>query len=104
MARGMSQAALAESLGITFQQIQKYERGANRISASKLIEIARALSVSPADLLRDLDGASQESGPTAPTAPGAQELVSIYHRLRPPLRRAVLNLARDLGTGHVSEG
>ena len=41
---GISQEKLAEELGLTFQQIQKYERGANRVSASKLYEIARALS------------------------------------------------------------
>jgi transcriptional regulator with XRE-family HTH domain len=40
---GVSQERLAESLGITFQQVQKYERGANRVSASKLWEIATAL-------------------------------------------------------------
>jgi transcriptional regulator with XRE-family HTH domain len=41
----ISQEKLAEALGLTFQQVQKYERGANRISASKLYEIARALQV-----------------------------------------------------------
>ena len=41
---GVSQERLAEALGITFQQVQKYERGANRVSASKLWEIARALN------------------------------------------------------------
>ena len=41
--RGVSQEKLAESLGLTFQQVQKYERGANRISASKLYEIAASL-------------------------------------------------------------
>ena len=40
---GVSQERLAESLGITFQQVQQYERGANRVSASKLWEIATAL-------------------------------------------------------------
>ena len=44
-ASGMSQEALADRLGLTFQQVQKYERGANRISASKLFEIAAALNV-----------------------------------------------------------
>jgi len=42
----ISQERLAETLGLTFQQVQKYERGANRISASKLYEIARSLRVS----------------------------------------------------------
>lgn len=42
---GMSQEKLAEKLGLTFQQIQKYEKGANRIGASRLLEIALALGV-----------------------------------------------------------
>jgi len=42
---GMSQQALAEHLGVTFQQVQKYEIGANRVSASRLWEIARLLEV-----------------------------------------------------------
>src|SRR5471032_2060573 len=42
----ISQEKLAETLGLTFQQVQKYERGSNRISASKLYEIARSLRVS----------------------------------------------------------
>jgi len=41
--RGISQTTLGESIGVTFQQIQKYERGTNRISASKLLRIAKAL-------------------------------------------------------------
>src|SRR4029079_10891894 len=40
---GVSQERLADDLGLTFQQVQKYERGANRVSASKLYEIARSL-------------------------------------------------------------
>lgn len=99
----MSQAALAESLGITFQQIQKYERGANRISASKLIEIARSLGLPPAELLRDLADAADDADVALPSAPGAQELIAAYQRLRPPLRRAVLNLARDLAVGNADE-
>jgi transcriptional regulator with XRE-family HTH domain len=43
--RGLSQGAVAERVGLTFQQVQKYERGANRISASKLYEIAGVLGV-----------------------------------------------------------
>lgn len=43
---GISQERLADDLGLTFQQVQKYERGANRVSASKLYEIARSLKAS----------------------------------------------------------
>ncbi|MDF7674083.1 helix-turn-helix transcriptional regulator [Acetobacteraceae bacterium ESL0709] len=52
--RGLSQSRLAESLGITFQQIQKYERGANRVGASRLYEIARVLDVPVSFFFDDL--------------------------------------------------
>ena len=45
--RGQSQTKLADKLGLTFQQVQKYETGANRISASKLFDISRILGVTP---------------------------------------------------------
>lgn len=48
---GKSQEYLAHAVGLTFQQIQKYERGSNRVSASKLCEIAEALGVTPGSLL-----------------------------------------------------
>ncbi|RAX42600.1 helix-turn-helix domain-containing protein [Rhizobium tropici] len=49
--RSMSQTELAEVLGITFQQIQKYEKGTNRVAASTLIIICQALRVSPLEIL-----------------------------------------------------
>ena len=48
--RGMSQAMLAERIGVTFQQVQKYERGANRVGASRLSQIASVLGVSVGEL------------------------------------------------------
>ena len=56
---GMSQEKLGEALGITFQQIQKYEKGTNRIGASRLHQIAQVLSV-PIDFL--YEGAPQSEG------------------------------------------
>lgn len=52
---GMSQANLAEHLNVSFQQLQKYEKGTNRVSASKLVMIAQALGVSTATLLPSPD-------------------------------------------------
>ena len=49
---GMSQEKLGELLGITFQQVQKYENGKNRISAGRLYEVAKALGLSRKDLYR----------------------------------------------------
>jgi transcriptional regulator with XRE-family HTH domain len=67
IALGVSQTALAKALGLTFQQVQKYEKGANRVSASTLVRVARELGVTVAFLVG-------EEGQTAPPPPGpAQE-------------------------------
>ena len=52
---GMTQQQLADMVGIKFQQIQKYETGANRVSASRLWEISRALSVPISRFFEDFD-------------------------------------------------
>lgn len=67
--RKMSQTELGNRIGVTFQQVQKYERGSNRVSASKLVEIARALDV---DVKLFFDGLEEEVGnndnqPASPT-------------------------------------
>jgi transcriptional regulator with XRE-family HTH domain len=51
LAAGMSQGELGKACGITFQQIQKYENGSNRVGSSRLMQIAEALKVPPATLL-----------------------------------------------------
>lgn len=54
---GLSQATLAEELGVTFQQVQKYEKGSNRISAPKLVQVCKVLGCSPMDFLGEhMDG------------------------------------------------
>src|SRR5438874_3556293 len=53
VSRGLSQSALASQLGLTFQQLQKYEKGSNRISASKLHDIAQILGVEVASFSDD---------------------------------------------------
>ncbi len=62
MARGMSQEQLAELLGLTFQQVQKYEKGVNRIGAGRLWDISRILDVS---VQYFFDGLNQKSGAVA---------------------------------------
>src|SRR6266545_1294152 len=61
---GISQEKLADALGLTFQQVQKYERAANRVSASKLWEVARALNTSISYFYEGLsvEGAMQAHG------------------------------------------
>lgn len=63
-ARGLSQSRLADDLGITFQQVQKYEKGTNRISASRLFEISRLLGVDVPELYFGADDTALASGDT----------------------------------------
>lgn len=57
MQLSLSQTDLANALGITFQQVQKYEKGTNRVSASKMWEISKCLKVQPSFFFDGLDGA-----------------------------------------------
>jgi transcriptional regulator with XRE-family HTH domain len=70
---GMSQGRLGEALDVTFQQIQKYEKGANRIGASRLQQLARVLEVPPAFFFEDAP--SFEPGAAAFAEPAASAYV-----------------------------
>ena len=107
---GVSQEKLAEELGLTFQQIQKYERGANRVSASKLYEIARALSTPVAYFFQGLSDATEpqkfgfaESGSDQLVleflmTPEGLELATLFPKIpRGRLRRRLLELVRAMG-------
>ena len=100
---GISQEALAEQCGVSFQQIQKYENGANRISFSRLVQIARALQCRVVDLMDVLDapdgqGAGDLDILTRMRTPGALELLSAYERLSPDTRSSLLVLLRTLAS------
>ena len=95
----MSQQALAAAVGITFQQIQKYERGANRVSASMLARIAQALDIPVAELFGANDGARGVTDELAALLgePGALELLRAYVRLPRPARAALIAFLATLG-------
>lgn len=63
--RGMSQETLGEACGVSFQQIQKYEAGTNRLSGSRLFQVAQALGVAPADFFAGLELAGNDADPAA---------------------------------------
>lgn len=105
---GMSQEKLGEALGLTFQQVQKYERGANRIGAGRLFELSRMLDV-PVSFFFD-DMAVETSGGPVPGIAAARldtpdlarreilELARAFDRIRDEkTRRVVLELTRSLG-------
>jgi len=96
---GISQEALAEQCGVSFQQIQKYENGANRISFSRLVQIARALKCRVVDLMDVLDGPDRENTGdvdllTRMRTPGAIELLAAYEQMAPEARSSLVSLLR----------
>ncbi len=104
---GLSQEGLAEHLDLTFQQVQKYERGSNRISASKLYEISKALGAPVAyffegygeDEHRDSfnESASEQSVHSFLMTTEGIELAEAFPRIKPSkLRRNILDLVRSL--------
>ena len=99
---GLNQTQLGEKLGITFQQIQKYENGANRISASRLYQMTRILDV-PVSFFFDglVEGASAWSPDNILVKRETLEFVRAYYRIGDPatrmhlfeLTKAMANLA-----------
>ena len=84
----ITQAELAKAIGVTFQQVQKYEKGTNRISASRLVRIAALLETTCATLLG-------ETG--AEEIPGASALARQWCRIADPQeRQAIVTLVRGL--------
>ena len=105
MRLGMSQEGLAEQLGITVPQVQKYEKGVNRIGASRLHRIAGLLDVpigcffeAHAGPRASEVGAAEERHQPDPSVFADRETIELamaFHRItRPELRRALLELAR----------
>ena len=68
LARKLSQLALAAAIGISFQQVQKYEKGANRVGAGRLVRIANALGVPVMALLAGVPGAARKTADATPVA------------------------------------
>jgi transcriptional regulator with XRE-family HTH domain len=61
---GISQTTLAEAMGLTFQQVQKYEKGMNRVSSSRLVDMANALDVSISYFFEDMSATVQRQTPS----------------------------------------
>jgi transcriptional regulator with XRE-family HTH domain len=104
--RGISQTALAEQLGVTFQQVQKYEKGANRIGASRLSQIATALDISIAELFepsREKKAADIDSPFKLLAEPGALRVLKAYVQTSDPaVRRAIVNLIEGIASREPS--
>ena len=97
--RRMSQTELAEQIGVTFQQVQKYEKGTNRIGASRLSRIATILGISIAELFETSD---EEAGDSALlfrllAEPGALRVLKAYTRTSDPrVRHSIAELVEGI--------
>jgi transcriptional regulator with XRE-family HTH domain len=98
MNRGMSQAGLAERTGVTHQQLQKYERGTERVGASRLSRIATVLDVSVGELFESEAGSSGVSLPVRLfTEPGALRVLRADARTtNPRVRRSLAKLVESI--------
>lgn len=97
--RGMSQTMLAERIGVTFQQVQKYERGANRVGASRLSQIASVLGVSVGELFESSQ--AESPGLNSPVhllaEPGALRVLKAYARTTSPrVRLCIAKLVESI--------
>lgn len=108
---GMSQEKLGAALGLTFQQVQKYERGTNRIGSSRLYQLGRILEVPVSFFFDDMPSETVASAPAAPEAEAevfdqedlskreTLELVRAYYRINDPaVRKRVFELVKAVGT------
>ncbi|MDH5452630.1 MAG: helix-turn-helix domain-containing protein [Paracoccaceae bacterium] len=96
---GMTQQQLADQVGIKFQQIQKYETGMNRVSASRLWDISEALDVAISFFFEGLEARNPESVEIAGDIMADKEalmLVRSYYSIPEPQRRRLFDLAKVL--------
>lgn len=117
---GMSQEKLGEAIGLTFQQVQKYERGANRIGSSRLYDLSRVLDVPVSFFFDDMSeetagqsprligGLTEEPAPFEAdpmTKRETLELVRAYYRIADPqVRKRVFELAKALAAASDAAG
>ncbi len=107
---GMSQEKLGDALGLTFQQIQKYERGANRIGSSRLFKLSQILDVPVSFFFEDMPEEVERANRGLAEAPAEPfeadqlskretlELVRSYYRIsEPKIRKRVFELVKAIG-------
>ncbi len=98
---GMSQGQLGEALGVSFQQVQKYENGTNRISASTLLRLSQTLGVSPSFFFDEVpaDSAPPENRwKSDPSSGETLMLVQAYYRIPWPLRHSLCQVMKSVAT------
>lgn len=113
MLMGMSQERLGELLGLTFQQVQKYEKGVNRIAAGRLFEISTILSVPISFFYEDFDGHKSQGFAEGAEPPPVMQFMASGEGLQlslafmrindPKVRRRILELVRSLADEEAAD-
>ena len=91
---GMSQERLAESIGLTFQQVQKYERGSNRVGSSRLFDLTRVLDVPISYFFEEMDAGVAEKSPSRLMGVPASKIQKATAEPDPLVKRETLELVR----------
>ena len=91
---GMSQEKLAEAIGLTFQQVQKYERGANRVGSSRLFDLARVLDVPISYFFEDMEANVAAKSPSRLMGVSESKLQPYSAEPDPLAKRETLELVR----------
>src|SRR6476661_10152055 len=91
---GMSQEKLGEAIGLTFQQVQKYERGANRVGSSRLFDLARVLEVPIAYFFEDMEASVANKSPSRLMGVSETRMQPYVSKPDPLARRETLELVR----------
>ena len=116
---GMSQATLGEAIGLTFQQVQKYERGTNRVSSSRLFDLSRVLDVPVSSFFEDTPAEVTASSPAqgrrkAKEPPSYErdpmakretlELVRTYYKIsNPQVRQRLFEMVKAIGASFENQ-
>ena len=113
---GMSQEELGRNLGLTFQQVQKYEKGTNRVSASRLAQIAEILGVTPMfffDALPEGATGTKKNGAVSSTKPPIESILQSPDGLQlnrafariedPKVRRSLVDLVRAVADSREAQ-
>ena len=99
LARGLSQSDLAHTIGVSFQQVQKYEKGVNRVGAGRLVRVASALAVPVMALLKGVPGLRGRAAPAVDAViatPGQMRLVQAFATIADgAVRRSLIALTED---------
>lgn len=98
-ASGMSQMRLADQIGVSYQQVQKYEKGASKLSVPRLMQIAEVFGVPVTAFLQDdtMDSGSLKKSEQSNLTGDEFELLALYRRLtRKKMRDSILELLKDL--------